>query len=195
MTAVARPLRLRDYLSHVGALFWSHCKPVLRSSADVYALDAREPGVKHLEIKAEFRDGSTLTGFETIGSESGRVLVYAYSYKYERPSGFFFDYELESSEHQSTTQTKQKRSPRVQEVYKPRQHLHVGAVRRKVVDSVEDFPAELLEHVGPHYRSPNDITVETVLALILVNYCEPRADDLEKMLERLAEVPTEVVDP
>ncbi|PKO22958.1 MAG: hypothetical protein CVU38_06615 [Chloroflexi bacterium HGW-Chloroflexi-1] len=152
------------YANRMKGLFYTHLEPIAVSTKGPTSTPARDQTI--LEYGVTFCDNSILRGMETLIEEGGRVEAIRYGYEYQRPSGFFFFYEME----QTPQPPGDKDSPidAATQIRKPYCHLHVGA-QKESIDRLEGFPPELRKHDGPHYGTFR-VSLDYVLAVIVVNY-------------------------
>lgn len=193
-----RPVDLGSYYKHVkGLKFSPGLLPIEPTTGDDFstAFNTRR-GCNVLDFQFVFKDKSRLQITESLLIEQNQVTVTAYTYHYERPSGFFITYEMEFQEHsvESTTTEEPGVSSQVQSIYKPHQHMHIG-ILEAIADELDGLPPQLRGHDGPHYYSPQHMHWERVLALVLVNFCKDSKTDLSEALSKLKRVPLQIDQP
>jgi hypothetical protein len=152
------------YARRLRGLFYTELLPIAFPAKGPRSIPTRDQTT--LEYNVTFRDNSVLQGIETLIEKSGHVETIRYGYEYQRPSGFFFFYEMEQA-----TQSSEGMDSRIDvaaRVKKSHWHLHVGA-KKEMADRLEGFPPELREHDGPHYGT-FPVSLDYVLAVIIVNY-------------------------
>ena len=163
-------MNIAQYVSRMRGLFYTHCLSIIECRAtppNIRTASGQDSTI--LLIDASFSDHSTLQAVEELIEDQGNIRKVGYSYAYQRPSGFFFHYEMEQTPEQTTTGR----------LRKPHNHLHVGAVK-EVVDCLENFPPQLREHDGPHFGTPF-VALDGVLATIIVNYFHQGEEILDKL--------------
>jgi len=164
------------YCSRIRGRLFTILNPIVQPGSTI----ARVPvcGGTLLNLDIVFRDGSMLKVGETLVKDRDRVTLLKYTYEYRRPSGFFFSYDMER-EPESTSKAESETQRRATQLKKPLCHLHVGA-EKGIEDLLEDFPAELREHDGPHYET-YPVCLDYILAVIIVNYFPEQRDVFERL--------------
>lgn len=163
------------YYSRIRGIFITHLSPIIRPDKK----EIRSLNNNTLDLNIVFSDGSRLRGMETFSVSRNQVKAIRYGYEYERPNGFFFHYEMESDEQIDDPELLLSIDQLVKRIDKPCCHLHVGA-RKETADQLGFFPEELREHGGPHYPT-FPVSLEFVLAIIIVNYFPHQTNILENL--------------
>lgn len=162
------------YLQFLQALCATYLQPFLKPTKYAYPSSIPHKNKEILTVlidELRFKDDSRLRIVDTIKESYGEIQHIQFSYEYTRPSGFFFSFQKEESDQPSSALR----------VWKPNPHLHVGIMR--IVDGQQrhspsfwdEFPDELIEHNGPHFKSA-DITVKEFIAIILMNFFKDDSD-------------------
>lgn len=165
-------ISIPQYLTRVKGIIYTHLSPILEPRRVVKRFPSN--GQTNLFIEVPFRDRSLLRALESLLPNSGGFSITQYSYEYKRPSGYFFQFERESTADYKSYISES--GQEIEQIYKPRTHLHVGAAK-DVTDALPGFPGSLREHDGPHYLSP-DVSLDYVLCLIVVNYYQNEIADV-----------------
>jgi hypothetical protein len=152
------------YASRMKGLLYTHLKPIAVATKGPRSIPAHDQTT--LEYGITFCDNSILQGIETLMEKRDSVETTRYGYEYQRPSGFFFFYEME----QAPQPPGNRDSPidAAAQIRKPYCHLHVGA-QKESTDRLDGLPPELREHDGPHYGTFR-VSLDYVLVVIIVNY-------------------------
>jgi hypothetical protein len=163
MSLIQEP-SIGKYARRLRGLFYTELLPITVLTKGPRSIPARDQTT--LEYNVTFRDNSVLQGIETLIEKSGHVETIRYGYEYQRPSGFFFFYEMEQTP--QPPDAMDSKIDMAAQIRKPYCHLHVGA-QRECADRRADLPPELREHDGPHYGTFR-VSLDYVLAVIIVNY-------------------------
>lgn len=213
------------YMHDQNGIFYTHISKIIKvANPSVFS------EINAVSWKIDFEDGSTLETFEVLETNDGEIEKKTYAYKYKRPSGFFFSYEMEDGgksrylfsidtplieadlnkgiisgelKHvfkskrfplsENTTIRKEKdnkweldngkevyiirkeggtlktyESSIVEELWKPKYHVHVG-VKKEKSSLIKEIPEQLIEHKGPHYKTL-PIEINEIVGMIIVNF-------------------------
>jgi len=161
-------VNLRERATEIKGIFYSTCKDIIDEPPSfeiIPAINNANCGTI-FEEWIKFIDGSFLNFLEEI--EDGTIG--RYGYEYIRPdTGFFFHYQNEGIENG---------------IKKPLNHLHVGILKKFANRNLLDLlPEELLEHKGPHFKSP-EIKFNEFLGMIIVCFFSNHKNS-EEMLKSL----------
>lgn len=81
-----------EYITHQNGIFQSHISKIIKyCSPNHYPTNDGHI----IEWKIHFKDDSILKTFEVLKNNNNQIEKVKYGYEYERPSGFFFFYELD----------------------------------------------------------------------------------------------------
>jgi hypothetical protein len=153
-------LPFSKYASGVRGLLYTHLLPIVKFTPAVNNFDLLN--ALGIEVAITFKDGDTFSGIETLKNTRDGIEVVRYGFKYQRVSGFFVQYEMEGLPREDDDHTTG------DSIRKPLHHMHVGA-DKDLFSMVAEFPPELIEHDGLHYRT-HPVSLEYVLAIIIVNF-------------------------
>lgn len=160
---LSRNLNFGKYTQYIRGLLYTHLQDVIIDQNFSTAPISDSKVTLFLTIK--FRDESELELIETLIKQSETSQVISYAYHYQRPSGFFFHYEMEG---QPISKDGIDLELLPDKLKKPCCHLHVGA-DKEIANLCPDFPGELREHDGPHYGT-FPVSFDYVLSTIMLNY-------------------------
>lgn len=81
-----------EYITHQNGIFQTHISKIINYSTPGH-YPTNDGHIIEWEI--HFKDGSILKTFEILRNNNNQIEKVKYGYEYERPSGFFFFYELD----------------------------------------------------------------------------------------------------
>lgn len=176
-----------EYITNQNGIFDTLCKKIIKKIPNRGTAKKNE-NEKIIKWEILFKDDSTLEALEHLSIKDNKIEKKRYGYHYHKPTGFFFfyDFEGEGGDQQRSTKDEKLRSKRYYITKKPRYHLHVG-VGRNFRDKIDPFP-ELLDHDGPHYKTPL-MDIEEIVGIIIVNFFDDdkylSSDDIDQIIEKL----------
>ena len=143
-----------EHITHQKGLFESTIKKII-SDSKLKIYPNKNEYVIHWMIY--FKGDSILEAWETLIIKNNQKEMMRYGYKYTNSSGFFFSYELDKEG-----------SNKFEQFKKPQHHLHVGIIKEHA-PSNQEFPEQLIEHGGPHYKVP-PISIDEIVGMIILNF-------------------------
>lgn len=158
-----------EYIRKVNGILYSHLVEIAKLKDYVTSGDE----VKSLSVTLEFNDDASIfDSFEVFSVGRTWIQKIAYTYTYTRNSGFSFQYARDrNGENGQAAQG-------VALIWKPRHHLHVGATK-EAFDGVPGLPKDLRGHGGPHYWCGGEMSLDYILAMIIVNFYSSDSNIIE----------------
>lgn len=174
--ALVYQMSFGKYNRRIRGLFYTHLQQIIDPHKEISFHTIPSENIKTLTLKIVFHGNSVLEGFETIIDKKDVIEITRYSYTYRRPSGFFFQYEMERPPKRENEIIKEEIPLYLK---KPCCHLHVGA-QNEIADTIANFPPGLREHDGPHYGT-YPVSIDYVLAIIIFNFFSNKIDVLSTL--------------
>jgi hypothetical protein len=149
-----------EHIGHQKGIFESIIIKIIKS-AKPNILPNKDEKTIHWIIS--FKDDSKLEAWETLSIKNNQTEMIRYGYEYTSLSGFCFSYELDKEG-----------STKIEKLKKPQHHLHVG-IKKERAPQNEEFPEQLVEHGGPHYKVP-PISIDEIVGMIILNFFPNNTD-------------------